>query len=107
MEALDLTPAAQRFVREFGARPDELGVLEAAQATETVLAAIARSDGTRASVLNQLQDTREQDSLLGDFTFDPNGDMTPAPFTVLRVAGTRARPASRLVVDSVIAVPTE
>ena len=105
--APDLTPAAQRFVREFGARPDELGVLEAAQATETVLAAIARSDGTRASVLNELQDTREQDSLLGDFTFDPNGDMTPAPFTVLRVAGTRARPASRLVVDSVIAVPTE
>jgi YVTN family beta-propeller protein len=105
--APDLTPAAQRFVREFGARGDEIGVLEAAQATETVLAAIARSDGTRASVLNELQDTREQDSLLGDFTFDPNGDMTPAPFTVLRVTGTRARPASRLVVDSVIAVPTE
>jgi hypothetical protein len=58
-------------------------------------------------VLNELQDTREQDSLLGDFTVDPNGDMTPAPFTVLRVTGTRARPASRLVVHSVIAVPTE
>ena len=82
-------------------------MLEAAQATETVLAAIARSDGTRASVLAELQDTREQDSILGDFTFDPYGDMTPAPFTVLRVTGTRSRPASDLVVDRVIAVPTE
>jgi YVTN family beta-propeller protein len=105
--APDLTPAAQRFVREFGARADEIGVLEAAQATETVLAAIARSDGTRASVLKELQHTREQDSILGDFTIDPHGDMTPAPFTIARVTGTRSRPANNLVVDSVIAVPTE
>ena len=105
--APDLTPAAQRFVREFGARADEIGVLEAAQATETVLAAIARSDGTRASVLAELQDTREQDSILGDFAFDPYGDMTPAPFTIARVTGTRSRPANNLVVDRVIAVPTE
>jgi YVTN family beta-propeller protein len=103
----DLTPAAQRFVREFGARADEVGVLEAAQATETVLAAIARSDGTRASVLDELQNTREQGSILGDFTFDPYGDMTPAQFTVLRVTRTPSHPANRLVVDRVIAVPTE
>ena len=105
--APDLTPAAQRFVREFGVRADEVGVLEAAQATETVLATIARSDGTRASVLAELQDTREQDSILGDFAFDPYGDITPALFTVLRVTGTRSRPANNLAVDSVIAVPTE
>jgi branched-chain amino acid transport system substrate-binding protein len=105
--APDLTPAARRFVRQFGARADEIGVLEAAQATETVLAAIARSDGTRASVLAELQDTREQDSILGDFAFDPYGDMTPAPFTIARVTGTRGRPANNLVVDRVIAVPTE
>ena len=105
--APDLTPAAQRFVREFGVRADEVGVLEAAQATETVLAAIARSDGTRASVLAELQDTREQDSILGDFAFDRYGDITPALFTILRVTGTRARPASNVVVDRVIAVPTE
>ena len=82
-------------------------MLEAAQATETVLAAIARSDGTRASVLDELQNTREQDSILGDFAFDPYGDITPAQFTVLRVTGTRSRPASNLIVDRVIAVPTE
>jgi YVTN family beta-propeller protein len=105
--APDLTPAAQRFVREFGARADEIGVLEAAQATETVLAAIARSDGTRASVLDELQNTREQASILGDFTFDSYGDITPAPFTILRVTGTPSRPANNLIVDRVIAVPTE
>jgi branched-chain amino acid transport system substrate-binding protein len=99
--APDLTPSAQRFVREFGARDDEIGVLEAAQATETVLAAIARSDGTRASVLKELQDTRAQDDILGDFTFDRYGDITPAPFTVSRWSG------KKLVADRVIAVPTE
>jgi YVTN family beta-propeller protein len=103
----DLTPAAQRFVREFGVRANEVGVMEAAQATETVLAAIARSDGTRASVLDELQNTREQDSILDDFAFDRYGDITPARFTILRVTGTRSRPASRMVVDRVIAVPTE
>ena len=82
-------------------------MLEAAQATETVLAAIARSDGSRASVLSELQETREQDSILGDFVFDPYGDIAPALFTVLRVTGTRSRPAKNLVVDRVIAVPTE
>jgi branched-chain amino acid transport system substrate-binding protein len=98
--APDLTPAGERFVREFGARADEIGVLEAAQATETVLAAIARSDGTRASVLAELQKTREQDSILGDFTFDDYGDITPAPFTISRFTG------EKLVAERVIAVPT-
>ena len=49
-----VTSAARRFAREFGAAADEDGALMAAQATETVLAAIARSDGTRASVLREL-----------------------------------------------------
>jgi YVTN family beta-propeller protein len=105
--APDLTPAAQRFVREFGANAEEFGVLEAAQATESVLSAIARSDGSRASVLDELQKTREQDSILGNFAFDPHGDITPAPFTILRVTGTPSRPANNVVVDRVTAVPTQ
>jgi hypothetical protein len=80
-------------------------VLEAAaQATETVLAAIARSDGTRASVHAQRQNARERDSILGDFAFDRYGDMTPAQSTVLQVTCTRARPANNLIVDC---VPTD
>jgi hypothetical protein len=57
------------------------GVLEAVQATETVPAAIARSDSTWASVLDELRATREQGGILGDFAFDRYCDSTPAPFT--------------------------
>jgi branched-chain amino acid transport system substrate-binding protein len=97
----DLPPPARRFIREFGARAGEDGVLEAAQATETVLAAIARSDGTRASVLEELRETRVGDGILGDFAFDRYGDITPAQFTMFRMTG------EDLVVDRVIAVPTD
>jgi DNA-binding beta-propeller fold protein YncE len=106
-----LTPAARRFTREFGAAADEDGVLAAAQATETVLAAIARSDGTRASVLRELRATRATDGILGRFAFDRYGDITPARFTILRVTG-EAASDQRLpgikgaVVDRIIAVPT-
>jgi ABC-type branched-subunit amino acid transport system substrate-binding protein len=50
-----------------------------------VLAAIARSDGTRASVLEAMRRTRVTDGILGSFRFDRNGDITPAKVAVLRV----------------------
>ena len=105
----DLTPAARRFVREFGAAADEDGVLAAAQATETVLAAIARSDGTRASVLRELRATRNTGGILGPFSFDRYGDLTPARFTILRVTDevpAGGQPIEGAVVDRVIEVPT-
>ena len=47
---LPMTAAGRRFARDIGAPATEyLGVLEAGQAAELVLDAIARSDGTRAS----------------------------------------------------------
>jgi ABC-type branched-subunit amino acid transport system substrate-binding protein len=87
-------------------------VLEAAQATETVLAAIARSDGTRASVLDELRATRVDEGILGRFAFDRYGDITPARFTILRVtddvpAGKRRPRIKGAVVDRLIAVPTD
>ncbi len=66
-------------------------MLHAAQAAEVVLAAIARSDGTRASVLRELQATRVRGGILGTFRFDRNGDITPAKLAVLRVTGTTPR----------------
>jgi hypothetical protein len=45
--AFSLTPAGRRFVRDSVTGAQFVGVLEAAQATEIVLDAIARSDGTR------------------------------------------------------------
>jgi ABC-type branched-subunit amino acid transport system substrate-binding protein/DNA-binding beta-propeller fold protein YncE len=107
--ALPLSPAGQRFAR--AVRAKQLGVLEAAQATELVLSAIARSDGTRASVLQRLRASEVRDGILGSFHFDRQGDMTPGWMTILRI--TRPVPegegfASGLhgaVVDSVVKVP--
>jgi len=63
-------------------------VLEAAQAAELVLDAIARSDGTRASVLEELQASEVRDGILGSFHFDRNGDNSAAAISVLRITGT-------------------
>jgi hypothetical protein len=57
---LDLTPAAERVINDFG-RADDGFVLEAARSAELVLDAIARSDGTRASVLEELKASRVKD----------------------------------------------
>jgi branched-chain amino acid transport system substrate-binding protein len=85
-----LPPAGAHFVRRFaemqaGAEIDPSTVY-AAQAAEVLLDAIARSDGTRDSILEALFATRVDDGLLGSFRFDENGDITESPITILRVA---------------------
>ena len=86
---LPMTAAGRRFARDIGPPATEyLGVLEAGQAAELVLDAIARSDGTRAGVLEQLQASRVKDGILGSFRFDPNGDMTATAIPILRITGT-------------------
>jgi branched-chain amino acid transport system substrate-binding protein len=86
-DARDMPPSAERFTRDFGAltTPDPY-VLPAAQAADVVMRAIARSDGTRSSVLRQLREIRVEDGLLGDFRFD-RGDITPAEIPIFRVTG--------------------
>lgn len=84
---------------------------ETAQAAEALLAAIARSDGTRASVTEELRRLEVENGILGSFRFDANGDITPASFTVFRITGGRKRdPAlpdgyGGAVVDRVVRVP--
>jgi branched-chain amino acid transport system substrate-binding protein len=85
-----LPPAGKRFIREFGRSADEpvfLGAPEAAQAAQVLLEAIARSDGTRASVVEELFATQVVDGILGSFTFDRHGDIDPAPIGVYRLQG--------------------
>jgi ABC-type branched-subunit amino acid transport system substrate-binding protein len=77
-----LTAAARRVASDVDAQ--QRFVLEAAQATELVLAAIAGSDGTRASVLARLRASTVSDGILGSFRFDRNGDMTPGWVAILR-----------------------
>jgi ABC-type branched-subunit amino acid transport system substrate-binding protein/DNA-binding beta-propeller fold protein YncE len=110
-DAVDLSAAGQRFTRDLGETAHEEFALHAAQATEVVLQAIARSDGTRASVVRELRATRVKDGILGDFRFDRYGDITPAKITILRVTG-RTPPSLRLpsflegaVVDRVVTMP--
>jgi branched-chain amino acid transport system substrate-binding protein len=86
-------PAGQEFIEEFSARigdepVDPYGVY-GAQAAQIVLEAIAKSDYTRAGVIEQLFATEVADGFLGDFTFNENGDPTLASgavvgFTIFR-----------------------
>lgn len=84
-----LPPAGTAFVRRFArARSgDEIepAAVYAAQAAQVVLDAIARSDGTRGSVLDELFRTRVRGGLLGDFSFDRRGDISESPVTIMRV----------------------
>jgi ABC-type branched-subunit amino acid transport system substrate-binding protein len=92
---LPLSAAGRRFKRDIGAPATQyLGVMEAGQAAELVMDAIARSDGTRASVLHQLFASDVHDGILGSFRFDPNGDITTAAIPILRVTGTSPPGAS-------------
>jgi serine/threonine protein kinase/ABC-type branched-subunit amino acid transport system substrate-binding protein len=110
-DAAPLTPAGKRVTRDLGATAHEEFALHAAQATDVVLQAIARSDGTRASVLRELRTIRVKDGVLGDFRFDRYGDITPAKITIFRVTGNtplNLRLPSFLegaVVDRVLTVP--
>lgn len=83
-----LGPAGKRFVRAFAATQPGADIqpsaLYAAQSAEVLLDAIGRSDGTRASVIRELFATRVEGGLLGDFTFDENGDISESPITILR-----------------------
>jgi YVTN family beta-propeller protein len=82
-----LPPAGRVFMRKFAAtQPGRVDVTAAyaAQATEVLLAAIARSDGTRESVVEQLHALRVQDGILGSFRFTASGDTTSRPVTILR-----------------------
>ena len=61
------------------------GVAYAAQATELLLDAIARSDGTRSSVVDALFEARVTGGILGDFAVEPDGDSSLHPVTIFRV----------------------
>ena len=90
-----LRDTGRRFMRDFkatqprGSVPSGTYVPEAAQAAEVALAAIARSDGTRASVLRELRTLRIENGILGNFRFDRNGDITPGAVAIYRVTGGR------------------
>jgi DNA-binding winged helix-turn-helix (wHTH) protein len=76
--------------RELG-RPAHQYAVYAAQAAELLLDAIARSDGTRASVASELLGTDVDDGILGDFAVTDSGDTTATQVTMYDVADGRLR----------------
>ena len=87
-----LGPQGRRFVAGFsedlGVTPETYSVY-AAQAAEVVLDAVARSDGTRASVVRELFETRVQDGIVGDFSITATGDTTARAISAYRIEGGR------------------
>jgi ABC-type branched-subunit amino acid transport system substrate-binding protein len=60
--------------------------VHAAQAIDVLLDAIARSDGTRASVTRNLFSTRISNGILGSFWITSTGDTTLNAVTIFRIA---------------------
>ncbi|MGI9112040.1 MAG: branched-chain amino acid ABC transporter substrate-binding protein [Gaiellaceae bacterium] len=99
-----LPPAGRQFLREFGrafVERGQLGAPEAAQATEVLLDAIGRSDGTRASVVHEIFATKVENGILGSFSFDRFGDIVPAPVGIYRFRD------QKIVVESVVRAPLD
>jgi DNA-binding SARP family transcriptional activator/ABC-type branched-subunit amino acid transport system substrate-binding protein/DNA-binding beta-propeller fold protein YncE len=100
-----LGPGGRQFLAEFaptqpGGVVPSFTATYGAQAVEVLLQAIARSDGTRTSIVRELHEVRIQDGILGTFEIDEYGDPTLQPITILRVTG-REDPSPTLLEDHV------
>jgi DNA-binding SARP family transcriptional activator/ABC-type branched-subunit amino acid transport system substrate-binding protein/streptogramin lyase len=86
----ELPPAGRRFVSAFdqtvGGTPSTFAVY-AAQATDVLLDAIGRSNGTRASVTAALFTTRITNGIIGSFAITQSGDTTANVVTIYRISG--------------------
>ena len=63
----------------------------AAQAAQVVLNAIAKSDGTRASVTSKLFNLKVTNGILGNFNIDANGDTTLGTVSFGQMSGSNAK----------------
>lgn len=84
-----LKGAGAAFVKGFtkanhGKLPDPYTAY-AAQATQVLLNAIAKSNGTRASVVAHLLNQKVTGGILGNFTINANGDTTLGTVTIGRI----------------------
>jgi ABC-type branched-subunit amino acid transport system substrate-binding protein len=83
-----LDAAGRRFVHAFGATQPGRHVTNfdvyTAAATAVLLRAIARSDGTRASVARALAQMRLSNSPAGPLALDSRGELVSSPIAVVR-----------------------
>jgi branched-chain amino acid transport system substrate-binding protein len=92
------------FSKKFEREPDRFAV-NAAQAMDVLLDAVARSDGTRASVTNKLFATRVSNGILGSFWITPTGDTTLNAIAMYRVTGGKVTSYRTIVVPDALAAP--
>ena len=94
MSSQRLPPSGKRFVARFRAQLHETPqpyAVNTAQSADVLLDAIAKSDGTRSSVIEHLFATRVRGGVLGDFAFDRNGDMTTTAVTIYTIRSGQMR----------------
>jgi branched-chain amino acid transport system substrate-binding protein len=86
-----LKGAGKAFLTSFakankGKAPDPYSVY-AAQATVAMLSAISKSDGSRASVTSQIFKVNLKNSILGNVSFNAQGDVKGGPVAIYRIKG--------------------
>ena len=92
------------FSKRFGAEPTRFA-LSATQAIDVLLDAIARSDGTRASVTRNLFTTRLSNGILGSFWITPTGDTTLNAVAIYRITGGEVTTYATVVVPDALVAP--
>jgi YVTN family beta-propeller protein len=104
-----LGASGERFLRRF--QPTQIGrtvgaeSAYAATATEVLLDAVARSDGTRASVVRALHTTDLADTPVGPMRFDRNGDALAPAVSIFRVRTDGATVLDRVIRPRAAALP--
>jgi branched-chain amino acid transport system substrate-binding protein len=80
--------AAETFINGFksqlGGKPVDPYAILGAQAGQVLLDAIAKSDGSRASVIQNVFKTHVTDGLIGSFSLNKNGDLSGATGAALK-----------------------
>jgi branched-chain amino acid transport system substrate-binding protein len=92
------------FAKQFGGEPTRYA-LDAAQAMDVMLDAIARSDGSRASVTGNLFNVSISNGVLGSFSITPTGDTTLDAVAVYRIIGGKVTTFATLIVPDALVAP--
>jgi branched-chain amino acid transport system substrate-binding protein len=92
------------FSKRFGEEPTRYAV-NAAQAIDVLLRAIASSDGTRTSVTTNLFKTSVSNGILGTFLITPTGDTTLNAVAIYRIVGGKVTTFANAVVPDALVAP--
>ena len=95
---------ATDFGKTTGGKPVEPYAAYAAQAAEILLDAIAASDGTRQSVVDQVFKTKVADGIMGTFDLDANGDTTAGGVTMYQIKGGKLTTVKVITPDAKLVV---